>query len=240
MKTGTTVLFLVLSGFAQTAQQPPAFEAATIKIDTASTSETGAFEHGRLIINWATLRHLVGAAYDTPVYRVEGGPKWVDTTRFDVSAKADEKASEAASRLMLRTLLAERFHLRLHNEDRSESVYVLRVGPRGSKLQESTANSTGRGCAGSAPMTCHKVTMATLAGALRANGTGIDLPVLDETGLKGNYDFTLAFAAGAAENASGPSIFDALQEQLGLNLQASKRPINVLVIDDAQALSGEN
>ena len=239
MKTGTAIFVCVLNAFAQTADRRPTFEAATIKIDSTSTSETGAFDHGRFIIRWATLRHLVSSAYDTPVDRVRGGPKWVDTIRFDVSAKAEETASGAEARLMLRTLLTEQFHLQVHNEDQSERVYLLQVDPRGSKLQESTADATGpSGCFG--VMTCRKVTMATLARALRAHDTGIDVPVVDETGLKGTYDVTLKVAVGDAENDSGPTIFRAVREQLGLKLQASKRPVNFLVIDDAQPLSGQN
>ena len=239
MKTGTAILLWVLSAFAQTADRPPTFEAAAIKIDSISTSETGAYDHGRLIIRWATLRHLVSSAYDTPVERVRGGPKWVDTTRFDVSAKAEETASEAQARLMLRTFLTEQFHLHVHNEDQSERVYLLQVDPHGSKLQESAADATGpSGCFG--VMTCRKVTMATLARALRAHDTGIDVPVVDETGLKGTYDVTLKVAVGDAENDSGPAIFRAVREQLGLKLQASKRPVNFLVIDDAQPISGQN
>ena len=162
----------------------------------------------------------------------------MDTTRFDVSAKAEETASGAEARLMLRTFLTEQFHLRVHNEDQSERVYLLQVDSHGSKLQESAADATGpSGCFG--VMTCRKVTMATLARALRANGTGIDVPVVDETGLKGTYDFTLKVAVGDADNDSGPAIFRAVREQLGLRLQASKRPVNFLVIDDAQPLSGQ-
>jgi uncharacterized protein (TIGR03435 family) len=239
MKTGTAILLWVLSASAQTADRLPTFEAAAIKIDAMSTSETGAYDHGRLIIRWATLRHLVSSAYDTPVERVRGGPKWVDTTRFDVSAKAEETASEAQARLMLRTFLTEQFHLHVHNEDQSERVYLLQVDPRGSRLQESTADATGpSGCFG--VMTCRKVTMATLARALRAHDTGIDVPVVDETGLKGTYDLTLKVAVGDAENDGGPTIFRAVREQLGLKLQASKRAVNFLVIDDAQPLSGQN
>lgn len=239
MKTGTAIFLWVLSASAQTLDRPPTFEAATIKIDSISTSETGAFDHGRLIIRWATLRHLVGSAYDTPVYRVRGGPKWVDTTRFDVSAKAVETAPEAQARMMLRTFLTDQFHLQVHNEDQSERVYLLQVDARGSKLQESTADATGpSGCFG--VMTCRKVTMATLARALRANGTGIEVPVVDETGLKGTYDVRLKVAVGDADNDGGPAIFRAVREQLGLKLQASKRPVNFLVIDDAQPLSGQN
>lgn len=129
--------------------------------------------------------------------------------------------------------------MHVHSEDQSERVYLLQVDPRGSKLQESTDNSMGpSGCFG--VMTCRKVTTATLARALRANGTGIDVPVVDETGLKGTYDVTLQVVVGDADNASGPTIFDAVREQLGLKLQASKRPVSVLVIDDAQPLSGQN
>src|SRR4051812_34632951 len=105
MKTGPVVFLWVLSAAPQTADPPPAFEAATIKIDSQSTSETGGFDNGRFIIRWATLRHLIGSAYDMPIDRVRGGPKWVDTTRFDLSAKAEATASFAAVRLMLRTFL---------------------------------------------------------------------------------------------------------------------------------------
>jgi uncharacterized protein (TIGR03435 family) len=239
MKTGTAIFLGVIGAFAQTADRPPAFEAATIKIGSVSTSETGGFDHGRCVIRWATLRHLVGSAYDTPVYRVVGGPKWVDTTRFDVSAKAEETASEAESRLMLRTFLTEQFHLHVHNEEQSVRVYLLQVDPRGSKLRESTADATvPSGCSGA--MTCRKVTMATLAKALRAHGLGIDVPVVDETGLKGTYDFSLKVAVEDANNDNGPTIFRAVRDQLGLRLQASKRPVNFLVIDDAQPLSGQS
>lgn len=170
MKPAAGVFLWVLSGFAQTAQPQPTFEAATLKIDRTSTSETGEFEHGRLILRWATLRHLIGAAYSMSVDDVRGGPKWSGATRFDVSAKADERASEVDWRLMLRALLTERFHLRVHNEDRPEQVYLLQVGPHGPKLQESTGSSTATsGCFGQ--MTCRNVTMASLARALRANGT---------------------------------------------------------------------
>jgi uncharacterized protein (TIGR03435 family) len=158
--------------------------------------------------------------------------------RFDLAAKGDETAPEATSRLMLQSLLAERFRLLVHNEERSEPVYLLQVGSRGIKLQGSLAESTERaGCISSSPMTCHKVTMATLARALRAHTTGIDVPVVDETGLKGTYDFTLSYEITAAGDVSAPTIFDAIQEQLGLKLRASKRPVKVLVIDDAQPLN---
>ena len=79
--------------------------------------------------------------------------------------------------------------------------------------------------------------MATLARALRAHATGIDVPVVEETGLKGTYDFTLSYEITAAGDVSAPTIFDAIQEQLGLKLRASKRPVKVLVIDDAQPLN---
>jgi uncharacterized protein (TIGR03435 family) len=217
----------------------PAFEAATIKPDTSSAPESGGFEHGRLTLRNATLRHLVGAAYNVRIDLLRGGPKWVDTDRFDVTAKADPTTSEETSRIMLQTLLAERFKLVIRHQQTPMPVFLLTVDKHGPKFHESPADSTERaGCVGTAPLNCHKRSMADLADALRRYATGLDLPVVDGTGLEGRYDFQLSFAETAGSGA--PLIFDALREQLGLKLQKAKRPIDFLVIDRAEPLSPEN
>ena len=236
---------------AQSAGQP-AFEAATIKVDTSIDPESGDYQHGRFTIHNAPLKDIIIAAYDFKRDLVQGGPNWIKTARYDVSAKADPTTSDAASRLMLRTLLAERFHLRVHNEERPTSVLVLQVSKNGPKLHPPDDNSPFRsGCFSSEPLVCHNVTLAALAGALRSNGTGIDIPVLDETGIEGRHDIRLEYvlskssvgspdpATPAGGVSSGPGIFDAL-ERLGLKLQNAKRPMQILVIDHVEPLVPEN
>jgi uncharacterized protein (TIGR03435 family) len=232
----------------------PAFEVAVIKANTSSDPESGDIEHGRLTIRNASLRHLIGAAYNVRIDLLKGGPNWVDNDRFDVIAKADPTTSEDISRIMLRTLLAERFRLAVHHEQRLTPVFVLKVARNGPKLQQSAAGTPDRaGCIGSAPLTCHKRSMADLAETLRRHATGIDIPVVDETGLTSRYDFKLFFAAtspasgaspGATEPAveapAGVSIFAALREQLGLELQKARRPIDFLIIDHADRVPVEN
>jgi uncharacterized protein (TIGR03435 family) len=107
------VFAAIVASFAQTGS--PAFEAARIKADKTSDTESGELEHGRYTVHHATIRHLVGAAFNIQVDLVKGGPDWVDNDRFDVAAKADPATSESTSRLMLTTLLAERCKLAVHH-----------------------------------------------------------------------------------------------------------------------------
>ncbi len=161
------------------------------------------------------------------------GRGWVDTGRFDIDAKTGSAVPEAASRLMLRTLLAERFKLAVHREKRSRPVFLMTVVKKGSKLRESAADSTERSrCVGTGPITCYKRTMAQFADLLARISSGTEIPVIDETGLRGRYDFKLTFASSAAD---GVTLFDALQQQLGLKLRSAKRPIEFLVIDRARS-----
>jgi uncharacterized protein (TIGR03435 family) len=186
---------------------PGDFEVASVKPNRTSESESGDFQHGRLAIRSAPLRHLIAAAYNLRVDLVIGGADWVDSDRFDIQAKADAATSEAASRLMLRKLLADRFKLTVHSENRPSPVFVLSVAKNGPKLVESAADSTERPrCFGSGPVTCYKRNMKQLADILRRISSGIDLPVVDETGLTGLYDFTLTFSPPEPAD-SGTSVF---------------------------------
>lgn len=226
----------------QTATPPPAFEVATIKPDPLADGESGGFEHGRLTIRGAPLRHLIGAAYEMRIDLVQGGPSWVDTTLFAVEAKTDPSASEATSRLMLRTLLAERFKLKVHAEDKPTSVFVLKLAKNGPKLEESAAASQERpGCFTGSRMRCRRVTMATFCDALRRLSTGVDVPVVNETGLTGRYDFEIHFALQSnGDTTEKPTIFVALRDQLGLELHGTKRPIGIVAIDRVEPLRPEN
>ena len=237
------LLFLPLASLAAQPAPGPAFEAATIRVDTSAAPESGEYQNGRFTVRNAPLRDLIVSAWQTKSDLVQGGPDWIRTARFDVSAKAGPAASESASRLMLRTLLAERFRLKVHYEERPLPVYLLQAARNGARLPPPDPDSPLRtGCFSSEPILCHNVTLATVAGALRSNGTGIDVPVLDETGIAGRFDLKLEYVLdkpSAAAPAGGPSIFDALH-RYGLELRSAKRPMQVLVIDHVEPLLPEN
>lgn len=183
------------------------FEVATLKVNHSSEPESGSIEHGRLTIRAATLKHLIAAAYEIRVDLVTGGPSWVDVDRFDVEAKADPNASEHMSRVMLQRLLSECLKLAVHRQKRQTRVLVLTIAKGGPKLTRSSEDSSVRSrCFGTHPLTCTKRTMAEFADVLPRISSGIETPVVDETGLDGRYDFKLMFAQpnprGQAETAS--------------------------------------
>jgi uncharacterized protein (TIGR03435 family) len=160
--------------------------------------------------------------------------------RFDVDAKGDSTASPEQVRWMLQSLLEDRFHLKAHREMRELSLFELVVAKNGPKLKEAAdcvqsevncgVTTTQLGSFGLVK-TARRVSMSSWAEYLAALPAyvGISRPVLDRTGLKGFYDFSIEYAAGP--NSDGPSIFTALQEQLGLRLEQRRGQVEILVID---------
>jgi uncharacterized protein (TIGR03435 family) len=208
--------------------------------------------HGTLNVDDARLRQIIGLAYGIQRVNVQGGPDWLDTDKYNIIAKAGSAdASPDQIKAMLQTLLADRFKLALHRETKELPVYTLVVGKNGSKLQEAKEEErttvTNGAAAGRIQMTFQKHTLATLVNTL-ANMLGS--PVLDKTGLTGRYDFKLEWAPDLPRRVngdpplingvpveSGPDIFLALQEQLGLKLEKKKGPAEVLVVDHAEKAS---
>jgi uncharacterized protein (TIGR03435 family) len=192
--------------------------------------------------------------------QVAGGPPWVSSTRFDLDAKEEAAlAAEIAAlprsqqgdevRKMLRDLITQRFHLQLHHETRQLAVYDLVVAKGGPKLLPAAAPSTSKAAdkpskpsrwirfAGVGDLEGYSADVSTLVTVLCMQPEVGGRLVLDKTGLTGNYDFTLKWtpdiflsANQSAANA-GPSLFTALQEELGLRLEAAKAPVDQIVID---------
>jgi len=203
---------------------------------------------GGLVAENVTVRTLMRAAYRMDESSTKGGPGWLDTERYDVTAKTATRSTEDQLRLMLQRLLADRFQLKVHRETKEGLAYSLTIaGKNGPKFQ--SANPAG--CAATKPNPCgrfrksdgsitgERVSMAELAHLL---GSLTGLPVTDETGLHGV--FNLSFQAGMQDgvNASStkeptntalPSLFTALREQLGLKLERSRGVAEFLVIDSA-------
>jgi uncharacterized protein (TIGR03435 family) len=161
-----------------------------------------------------------------------GGPGWFDTEPFDISAKADGPASNDELRRMVQTLLAERFQLKFHRETKEQPVYALVVGKGGPKLQAAKSEGRGVGIGVRGRLNGNGADMKTLASVLADR---LSRSVVDRTGLKGFYDFLLTWTPDEVQaDDPGPSLSTAIQEQLGLKLESTKAPVEMIVIDHAE------
>jgi uncharacterized protein (TIGR03435 family) len=186
--------------------------------------------HGRLNIEAAELRQIVGLAYAVQRVRVLGGPGWADSDQFDIAAKTESAdATRDEIRSMLQTLLAERFKLVVHRETKEVPAYTLVVAKSGSKLK-AAAPETKSGMAstlgpGGREQTVFEASpLRTLVNML---ANTLDSPVVDKTGLDGIYDYTFEWPD------AGSSLFASVG-QLGLKLEGRKEPVEVLVMDRAE------
>jgi uncharacterized protein (TIGR03435 family) len=240
---------------------PPAFEVASVKPSTpVPGSAIGLFTYpgGRIVASNYTLRMLIHEAYDIEDYRILSGPRWVDEDRYNIEAKPSESSESSKwvpanfktppnpeMRQMLQTLLADRFQLKVHTEAKKESVYALVVAKGGPKLKTPTTTKepfVSFGRVGSVDKAAVLSTLngqnATIAQLVERLATVVKRKVLDQTDLKGNFDFQLEYAADLAQSDAGESVFQALQDQLGLKLETQPGSTDVLVIDHAEKPSG--
>jgi uncharacterized protein (TIGR03435 family) len=232
MKLALIALSAAWAAFGQ-----PAFEAASIKPNTsARDGHDSDSTPGAMTIHNFTLRMLVVQAYGIKDYQVSGGAKWVNTDRYDVSAKAAGPAEDAQLNEMLQTLLAERFQLVVHKESKPFPGFALLVDKKGLKMKpvEDTGKSSSNSRGG--PITFKGMSMARLA---TWTSRRLSAPVVDETGVEGVFDFTLdwtPFVVSAPGDASDPfpSLFSAFSEQLGVKVERRKVPLDVIVIDRAE------
>jgi uncharacterized protein (TIGR03435 family) len=186
--------------------------------------------------------NMISLAYGIDRDNVLSGPAWLDLDRFDVSARAPRTTSPDDVKLMLRAVLADRFHLVVHNDTHPIPTYVLRVDKSGPKLKPAddgepssvdehhTPSNPPPGTPAYYSLTLHNQTMAQFRQILQGYGSNyISRPVVDATGLTGGYDFELAWTLRPAPD--GLTIFDAVQKQLGLKLTLEQFPTPVLVVD---------
>jgi uncharacterized protein (TIGR03435 family) len=228
---------------AQTSE--PAFEVATIRPAAPSPD-------GHTHINYPpgdrfsaaniTLLALMEWAYGMPAKQILDGPSWLATTRFDIQAKSNTEADSSPQSLssaqeqeqerkrhMVESLLGERYGLKLHKETRTLPAYDLVIAKGGAKLQPSQASGKSIGT-GRTHFNGEGLTATTIAEQLSQIAGRI---VVDKTGLTGRYDLKLLWTPddAPATDTSAPSLFTALQEQLGLRLESTKEAVPVLVID---------
>jgi uncharacterized protein (TIGR03435 family) len=198
-----------------------------------------------------TLRDLIMLAYGVGAPQVSG-PDWI-RTRYDVVAKVPADAKKDDAQLMLQHLLAERFKLALHKEQKVIQIFALEVAKGGPKMQAMTEGDNGpAGCdrsfaerpGATLAAVCHRMHSVDIAAQLQALAPGYfrEGPVVDLTGLKGVYNFKLEWVtrAEATQGSEGPTIFNAVQDQLGLKLDPRKQSLEILVIDHVEKEPTEN
>jgi uncharacterized protein (TIGR03435 family) len=231
------------------------FEVASVKPNNSGTQGSGVLwqPSGALNATNVTLKSLIARAYEVREFQVDG-PGWLEFARFDIAARAREGTPDQSRPAMLRSLLTERFKLTAHFETREQQpvfALVLRSGGRlGPQLKKSqvvcsgpAATSTGFcGLNTSVGRTGGRVTgggitMDNVAAAI-AN-YAVDQTVVNRTGLEGTFDFELQFTRETSGTSNqlppdAPSIFTAVQEQLGLRLETARGPVQFLVIDSVQ------
>jgi uncharacterized protein (TIGR03435 family) len=259
----------------------------------------GTNDPGRINYENVSVKQVLTAAFDVKGYQISGSA-WLDSERFDITAKVPQGTTKEQMHTMLQNLIADRFKMTFHREQKEMASYVLTVGKNGPKMKVSDPDppsdpntpatpppAPGRGprvigkdgfaelppgrggrggpsiqmMPGKEKMTCNKCSMARLTDT---TGNQLDRPVVDMTGLTGNYDFTLIFLpefrnmpgavmavlAGApggdarpasdAQEETAPSLLAAVQDQLGLKLEQKKAPIDLVVIDHIEKTASEN
>lgn len=234
------------------------FDVASVKRNTSpATRGEMHFESARFVATWRSLRNLIMQAYGVENYQISGFPSFLEDERYDVDGRSAQPASQEELRLMLQTLLADRFSLQTHRESKEMPVYILSVGKNGSKLQvakESERSTimlvpTPLGGKTGYQLVGQKIPVGVLTGMLTAQ---LGRPVLDRTALPGDFSFKADIgpddSAQVARLADGqptvdkaaivsvsPSaIISAVQADLGLKLESTKAPVEILVIDHAE------
>jgi uncharacterized protein (TIGR03435 family) len=263
-RTVCTIAFCTLLIAPVLAQTPPEFEVASLKPNPSGFPGFSIIPlpGGKLNANNISLKRLIAVAYSVTDFQIFGNVPWLESDRYDMEARAAGPASLLQLRLMLRTLLADRFKLKFHRETRELRIYSLTLAkaspggpglveiPNGECSSESTSqpalpNGTPCGVVNMGPgrINGQRGRISQLADRL---STLLSVTVVDKTGLQGFYNITMTWTADPeterlltgerppASDVPGPSVFTAIQQQLGLKLVAGKGPVDAIVIDSVE------
>jgi uncharacterized protein (TIGR03435 family) len=249
---------LVFSGWGILAQDPAArpkfdaFEVATVKPVDVDARAGRMFKmdgpHRWTATNF-TLKALLALGYDMNPRTISGGPEWMDSQRFVIEAitPGDVRPTRLEQMQMLRALLVERFGLKFHRQEKEFSIYELTVAKGGPKLKaaakpDDPAEIFGVVYPGKIEVPAKSVTMDDFVAMLQR--ATLDRPTVNRTGLTGKYDFNLVWAQDetqyggevpkAPEDSQSPPLFTAVQEQLGLKLEATRGMVAAMVVDGAE------
>jgi uncharacterized protein (TIGR03435 family) len=267
-------LFHMPAGLAQTGQADAKleFEVASVKPAAPLTRQVlprggpGSSDPAHVRYTYVSVKHLLILAYGIPTQQVTG-PAWIDSERYDIVANVPPGATSEQVNIMLRNLLADRFQLVVHRETRALQLYQMIVAKNGPRIKpyvedpNEPIHEPGKQVfdkngapvlrpggvsfvmgPGERQLQGRKRSIEQLA-LILANELG--RPVVDETGLTGEYDYTVKYApnltpAQTDGGSDGPDLLAAVQEQLGLKLESKKGPIEMLVVDGGQRTPTEN
>ena len=223
------------------------FEVASIKPNKSSGNNSGIHNsNGLWRANNITVKSLMINAFEVLPEQIAGAPSWIDSENFDIEARYEtdpalsKSDNSKSNSLRLQALLASRFGLAFHRETKEWQSYVLVAGKKGPKLTPTEMKEGAPMRSSNGHMECKGATIENLARNLAFR---LGRPVVDETGLEGRFDFTLDFEPESAArmddkqnpiagvDAKGPSLFSAVQDQLGLKLESRKAPVVMLVVD---------
>ena len=232
---------------AMAADADPSFEVVTIKPSRREPLDKGFGMRGRrFTVNNEGLTELVTLAYRLHLRQIAGAPSWAESEKYDIEGTADGEGVPSLDqyRIMLRKMLADRFHLVFHTEKRELPVYLLTVAKAGSKMTKSLNQDelAGLGLRGLGSVVGRSANMENFRNFMQ--GFVMDRPVLDRTGIEGRYDFQLDWTPNdfqfpglgvkvppAPDNAPHPDLYTAIQQQMGLKLEAVKAQADVMVVD---------
>src|ERR1035438_8842743 len=241
----------------QTTASQPQFDAVSIKPNKTDERQDYGLRGDRIFGKNIPVKGWIQIAYGVKDFQIRG-PAWISTEKFDVEAKAGNPSASATQMMsMLQSLLADRFKLTLRREMADSTVYALVVGRRGLMMKPSkdqtlwagdypNGSPDGRPLTGGGPTELAPGRFKGEAGPMTILVNFLSAPlgrsVINKTGLTGRYDIDLRYAPGSGQTSTGddpvaqaaastPSLFTAMQEQLGLKLESAKAPVEVLVID---------
>lgn len=237
-------LVVIVSIPALFAQQPPAFDVAAIKPADPSSKRFGMgfSANGRtMTVDGLNLEQMIRMAYGVTPDRMSVSPLltnagWIHSDPYDINAKSEAAtpAGKDEQNRMFQQLLADRFGVKVHLEQKEVLVYSLVVGKNGPKLSPGGPVSPYISRPAPGKFVGTNASMGSLAGAL---GGQLGRPSVDDTGLQGGFDFTLTWTPDNPDTAgdtTGPSLFSALQDQLGLKLETKKLMMDAIVVDQAR------
>jgi uncharacterized protein (TIGR03435 family) len=244
------ILAAAVTGLLAQSPAPKAFDVVSVKPSAPDEHNSFMFQSlpgGTIRMAGVPLRMMIMEAYGVKAFQMSGGPDWIRNDRWDVLAKAEGfqgRIPREQENLMVQSMMADRFQLKVHSDTKEESVYALVVDKNGSKMIPHTDDERQfRSRYGS--LTVKKGGMGSFADWLSRQ---LGRVVIDKTDLKGEYDYTLEWSPEPGEggpesvglppeaprphvDTNGPSIFTALQEQLGLRLVSQRGPVEIIVID---------
>lgn len=226
------------------ADTDPSYEVETVKLSNPVDQHSGFHQRGsRLFIENKTLRQVFIFAYGIHPKQVDGEPSWFGSDRYDIDGVLDTEGQPSLKQMqsIVQKMLAERFALKFHRETRELPVYALTVASGGPKMQKSKGDPNLLGdenehsSGGQIRLTATNMSMSDLTLILDFIA---DKPVVNQTGLAGKWDWQLTWtdddSRAPADASAAPGLFTAIQEQMGLKLDAVKAPAEVLVIDHVE------